>query len=87
MKVTEPTITETESNFIFLSHLEECGEEFLEFTHYPHPFGDDFWVGSNDSICEVHGHDLCDESFGGPDHGNMDHSCKRCGRYWSVPLY
>lgn len=37
--------------------------------------------------CAFAGHDLEDHSYGGPEHGNMDHSCKRCGRYWSVPLY
>ena len=37
--------------------------------------------------CLVEGHDLMDVSSGGPDHGNMDHECVRCGQYFRVPLY
>lgn len=37
--------------------------------------------------CAIKGHDLVDRSYGGPDSGNMDHECKRCGMYWNVPLY
>jgi hypothetical protein len=37
--------------------------------------------------CEQFGHDTVDVSTAGPDSGNMDHECRTCGRYWSVPLY
>jgi hypothetical protein len=39
------------------------------------------------AVCGFFGHDLVDCSTGGPDSGNMDHECRRCGRYWDVPLY
>lgn len=38
-------------------------------------------------ICKRYGHKLSDCSSAGPDSGNMDHECLRCGHYWSVPLY
>lgn len=38
-------------------------------------------------VCDIKGHRLVDESSGGPESGNMDHSCNRCGCFWSVPLY
>jgi len=38
-------------------------------------------------VCYIKDHDLEDCSSAGPDSGNMDHQCKRCGRYWHVPLY
>ena len=38
-------------------------------------------------VCALTSHDLVDRSYGGPEHGNMDHECRRCGQYWSVPLY
>lgn len=38
-------------------------------------------------VCFSKGHRLHDCSTAGPDSGNMDHECIRCGRYWSVPLY
>lgn len=38
-------------------------------------------------VCRYRGHALVDESTAGPDSGNMDHSCRRCGQYWHVPLY
>lgn len=37
--------------------------------------------------CCIVGHKIRDCSSAGPDHGDMDHECVRCGRYWSVPLY
>lgn len=37
--------------------------------------------------CDTEGHLLRDCSYGGPDSGNMDHECTRCGQYWHVPLY
>jgi len=39
------------------------------------------------AICELFGHDIEDCSSAGPDSGNMDHRCKRCGEYWAVTLY
>lgn len=42
---------------------------------------------SDFDLCEEIGHDIVDCSFAGPDNGNMDHECRRCGQYWSVPLY
>lgn len=43
---------------------------------------------SGRALCEVLGdHDIVDCSDAGPDSGNMDHRCRRCGQYWSVPLY
>lgn len=38
-------------------------------------------------VCAVRGHKIRDCSTAGPDSGDMDHECTRCGRYWSVPLY
>jgi hypothetical protein len=38
-------------------------------------------------ICKWKGHDIVDRGYGGPDSGCMDHECRRCGQYWSVPLY
>ena len=38
-------------------------------------------------ICWKWGHKLADMSSAGPDSGNMDHECSRCGASWSVPLY
>jgi len=38
-------------------------------------------------ICKRYGHKLVDYSSGGPDSGNMDHACRRCGKFWHVPLY
>lgn len=37
--------------------------------------------------CWAQGHDIVDVSTAGPDSGNMDHECKRCGQEWRVPLY
>lgn len=37
--------------------------------------------------CWKYGHDLRDCSSCGPDSGDMDHYCDRCGAYWHVPLY
>jgi len=39
------------------------------------------------AICTAFGHDLVDVGTGGPDSGNMDHECRRCGAFWRVPLY
>lgn len=38
-------------------------------------------------ICKHYNHKLVDRSSAGPDSGNMDHECVRCGEYWSAPLY
>lgn len=38
-------------------------------------------------ICKRYGHKLVDCSSAGPDSGDMDHACMRCGAYWHVPLY
>lgn len=38
-------------------------------------------------VCRVRGHRLYDDSTAGPDSGNMDHGCSRCGAHWHVPLY
>jgi hypothetical protein len=38
-------------------------------------------------ICRWRGHKLVDCSSAGPDSGDMDHYCERCGQFWSVPLY
>ena len=38
-------------------------------------------------VCDIKGHKLVDESYGGPESGCMDHSCNRCGQSWSVTLY
>jgi hypothetical protein len=37
--------------------------------------------------CALTDHDWEDCSTAGPDSGDMDHCCKRCGYYVSVPLY
>jgi len=39
------------------------------------------------TVCFAYGHRPEDCSTAGPDSGNMDHRCIRCGRYWHVPLY
>jgi len=41
----------------------------------------------NTAMCSLHGHDLVDCSSGGPESGNLDHGCRRCGAYWRVSLY
>jgi len=38
-------------------------------------------------ICKRYGHKLEDCSSAGPESGNMDHGCRRCGEYWHAPLY
>jgi hypothetical protein len=38
-------------------------------------------------LCWKFGHKPIDCSSGGPDGGNMDHECERCGEYWHVTLY
>jgi hypothetical protein len=38
-------------------------------------------------LCFLFNHEIEDCSEAGPDSGNMNHQCCRCGRYWSVPLY
>jgi len=43
---------------------------------------------NGEALCEMLGeHLIVDCSSAGPDSGNMDHACARCGRYWHVPLY
>ena len=37
--------------------------------------------------CLLNDHEIVDCSTAGPDSGNMDHCCTRCGKYWSCPLY
>ena len=37
--------------------------------------------------CNRYGHKIEDRSYAGPDQGDMNHECVRCGMYWSVPLY
>lgn len=38
-------------------------------------------------VCRVRGHKLVGCGYGGPDSGNDDHYCERCGQYWRVTLY
>jgi len=38
-------------------------------------------------LCAVHGHDWRDCSTAGPDSGNADRECVRCGLFVHVPLY
>ena len=38
-------------------------------------------------LCAVYGHDWVDRGYGGPDSGCDDKECRRCGKYWSIPLY
>ncbi len=38
-------------------------------------------------ICKRYGHKLEDLSSAGPESGNMDHGCKRCGEFWKRSLY
>lgn len=38
-------------------------------------------------ICKIRGHKIIDCSIAGPNSGNMDHECERCGKYWHIPLY
>lgn len=50
-------------------------------------------VVENDTVrhfdCQLDGleHVIVDCSSGGPDSGDMDHACSRCGQYWHVQLY
>ena len=84
-------ITPTSSNFISLEQLEQCAEAHAPWVGCP--FREQWglesatFATSDVEICDIHGHDIVDMSYGGPDSGNMDHGCKRCGEYWSVPLY
>jgi hypothetical protein len=39
------------------------------------------------TVCDVHGHVVVDRSEAGPDSGNMDWECSRCGVSKHVPLY
>jgi hypothetical protein len=50
---------------------------------------DEMWARQRDAedTCRRQGHDIVDCSSAGPDSGNMDHECRRCGQYWPVPLY
>lgn len=45
------------------------------------------WSGLALWICKRYGHKLVDLSSAGPESGNMDHGCLRCGASWHVPLY
>lgn len=38
-------------------------------------------------VCRVRGHKWVDCSYAGPDSGNMDMECERCGYYDHIPLY
>jgi len=38
-------------------------------------------------ICRYWSHQIIDCSTAGPDHGNMDAECTRCGEYWRGVLY
>ena len=55
-----------------------------QLSHYDsdHPF-----ASTAQTECREDGHDLVDVSSAGPESGDMDHECRRCGEYWSVPLY
>lgn len=69
---------------------EQWGEQLDDYDR--HILGYDSWlrgclVSSELAICREQGHDIEDCSSGGPESGNMDHECKRCGEYWHVPLY
>ena len=37
--------------------------------------------------CKICGHKIVDCSSAGPEGGNMDYECSRCGAYWRRPLY
>ncbi len=41
----------------------------------------------NAAICRLLGHRMVDCSHAGPESGDMDMFCDRCGRYWDIPLY
>lgn len=54
------------------------------------------WIGDDPEFakrmnraaeCWSKGHVIVDVSSAGPDSGNMDTECARCGRYFSQPLY
>ena len=38
-------------------------------------------------VCKRYGHKIEDLSSAGPESGNMDHGCKRCGEFWKRSLY
>jgi hypothetical protein len=39
------------------------------------------------AYCKVFNHKIRSCGYGGPDSGNDDHECVRCGEYWHVPMY
>lgn len=41
----------------------------------------------NELLCKTKGHHIVDCSSAGPDSGDMDCYCSRCGQYWDIPLY
>ena len=43
--------------------------------------------GWNACLCVVHGHAWVDDSSAGPDSGDMDMYCKRCGLSFHHQLY
>lgn len=45
------------------------------------------WIIAKAITCFSQGHRAQDCSSAGPESGNMDHECVRCGKYWHVPLY
>lgn len=71
-----------------------CGFHFVEEPYKPTRLGflKEELLGTYQMLlkvigCFIHGHDLCGCGHAGPESGSMDHECKRCGEYWSVPLY
>jgi hypothetical protein len=40
-----------------------------------------------EQICKRFGHKLVNDSSVGPESGNDNHYCNRCGEYWRVQLY
>ena len=73
--------------FIPLEHFEECAEGHMTWLGCPWNGGETM-CDTDQSYCYLTGdHEIEDCSSAGPDSGNMDHECVRCGQYWSVPLY
>lgn len=45
------------------------------------------WMAKTTILCRYLGHNWVDDSYAGPDSGNMSHYCTRCGESHSVTLY
>lgn len=79
--------------FFYLDEFEDMAKLFAGGYFATPPFMNDGvednagYMVSGSAVCRDQGHDIRDCSSGGPESGNMDHECVRCGQYFPVPLY